>query len=351
MNGDCGANTFAGGKNLHTMGAFDRWFEHAGFVNGTFFDTEAPGCDPDAMARQPARPILCSLLVLARACLGSEFVGRSRWLWECEPRTACGLQTPRVVYVAAGPTAGGRGPGALGRGRVRRGGPRRRGLHRHVLHEDWARWRLGRAWRWLRHVHDRQRDHRVAQAPQGDGGRHAVLRLLRASRAALAQHACAVVRRQVRGGHVAAQSGVQLLRPAPHQMHGVAAEWAPGLLPRAERRQELLLPLPQKGQGGPAPGGPAGGVVGRRRLQRAHLVPAVLRRKRRAVDRRAGPQALPVPALGGRFLRRHHVLPERVGRVGAWARVDRPLPDIRRPEPCFSTSAERILPAKTGLRA
>ena len=50
MNGDCGANTFAGGKNLHTMGAFDRWFEHAGFVNGTFFDTEAPGCNQSAMA-------------------------------------------------------------------------------------------------------------------------------------------------------------------------------------------------------------------------------------------------------------------------------------------------------------
>eukprot|EP01052_Picozoa_sp_SAG31_P039130 SAG31_NODE_5361_length_2588_cov_6.961029_3_plen_365_part_00 len=48
MNGDCGANTFAGGENLHTMGAFDRWFEHAGFVNGTFFDTEAPGCNISA---------------------------------------------------------------------------------------------------------------------------------------------------------------------------------------------------------------------------------------------------------------------------------------------------------------
>jgi hypothetical protein len=24
--------------------AFDRWFEHAGFVNGTFFDDEKPGC-------------------------------------------------------------------------------------------------------------------------------------------------------------------------------------------------------------------------------------------------------------------------------------------------------------------
>ena len=30
--------------NLHTLGAFDRWFEHAGFVNGTFFDSEAAGC-------------------------------------------------------------------------------------------------------------------------------------------------------------------------------------------------------------------------------------------------------------------------------------------------------------------
>merc|ERR1712038_502380 len=31
--------------DLHNMGAFDRWFEHAGFVNGTFFDNEAsPKC-------------------------------------------------------------------------------------------------------------------------------------------------------------------------------------------------------------------------------------------------------------------------------------------------------------------
>lgn len=38
------------------MGAFDRWFEHAGFVNGTFYDTEAPGCVPDgAVAARPLR--------------------------------------------------------------------------------------------------------------------------------------------------------------------------------------------------------------------------------------------------------------------------------------------------------
>ena len=30
-------NTYSSGVNLHTLGAFDRWFEHAGFVNGTFF--------------------------------------------------------------------------------------------------------------------------------------------------------------------------------------------------------------------------------------------------------------------------------------------------------------------------
>ena len=35
--GDCGVNTYSSGVNLHTLGAFDRWFEHAGFVNGTFF--------------------------------------------------------------------------------------------------------------------------------------------------------------------------------------------------------------------------------------------------------------------------------------------------------------------------
>jgi len=44
MNGDCAVNTFSSGLNLHTIGAFDRWFEHAGFVNGTFFDSEKPGC-------------------------------------------------------------------------------------------------------------------------------------------------------------------------------------------------------------------------------------------------------------------------------------------------------------------
>jgi arylsulfatase A-like enzyme len=53
MNGDCGSNAFAGGKNLHTMGAFDRWFEHAGFVNGTFFDTGRPGCNNTAQMEAP----------------------------------------------------------------------------------------------------------------------------------------------------------------------------------------------------------------------------------------------------------------------------------------------------------
>lgn len=45
MNGNCGANSQAYGLDMHQMGAFDRWFEHAGFVNGTFFDNEAsPKC-------------------------------------------------------------------------------------------------------------------------------------------------------------------------------------------------------------------------------------------------------------------------------------------------------------------
>ena len=44
MNGNCGVNEYSNGVNLHTLGAFDRWFEHAGFVNGTFFDSEASGC-------------------------------------------------------------------------------------------------------------------------------------------------------------------------------------------------------------------------------------------------------------------------------------------------------------------
>jgi len=79
MNGDCGANEFGGGKNLHTMGAFgandaraaacaraaaracacadsraelaDRWFEHAGFYNGSFFDNTVAGCTPDEVER------------------------------------------------------------------------------------------------------------------------------------------------------------------------------------------------------------------------------------------------------------------------------------------------------------
>jgi|EP01044_Picomonas_judraskeda_P009457 hypothetical protein len=40
--GDCGVNTYSSGVNLHTLGAFDRWFEHAGFVNGTFFGRVPP---------------------------------------------------------------------------------------------------------------------------------------------------------------------------------------------------------------------------------------------------------------------------------------------------------------------
>ena len=55
MNEDCGANAYAGGANLHLMATgFDRWFEHAGYENGTFFDYDAfnlsatppRGCDP-----------------------------------------------------------------------------------------------------------------------------------------------------------------------------------------------------------------------------------------------------------------------------------------------------------------
>lgn len=51
MNGDCGKRTSAtsatGYRDLHTdadIFSYDRWFEHAGFVNGDFFDTEASGC-------------------------------------------------------------------------------------------------------------------------------------------------------------------------------------------------------------------------------------------------------------------------------------------------------------------
>ena len=47
MNELCGPNPFAsigGQKNLHQMGAFDRWFEGNGYQNGVFYDNEAPGC-------------------------------------------------------------------------------------------------------------------------------------------------------------------------------------------------------------------------------------------------------------------------------------------------------------------
>ena len=47
MNGDCGVDhsgSATGDKNLHMMGAFDRWFEHAGYVNGKFFDSDAANC-------------------------------------------------------------------------------------------------------------------------------------------------------------------------------------------------------------------------------------------------------------------------------------------------------------------
>ena len=44
MNLNCGLNTYANGSNLHTMGAFDRWFEGTGYQNGVFYDNEAESC-------------------------------------------------------------------------------------------------------------------------------------------------------------------------------------------------------------------------------------------------------------------------------------------------------------------
>jgi arylsulfatase A-like enzyme len=46
MNGGCGSDGSGGkgGKDLHMMGAFDRWFEATGYTDSTFFDTEADGC-------------------------------------------------------------------------------------------------------------------------------------------------------------------------------------------------------------------------------------------------------------------------------------------------------------------
>ena len=45
MNGNCGKNQYAGDVNFHQLGAFDAWFEGTGYVDGTFYDNSAPGCD------------------------------------------------------------------------------------------------------------------------------------------------------------------------------------------------------------------------------------------------------------------------------------------------------------------
>lgn len=44
MNLNCGRNKYANGSNLHTMGAFDRWFEGTGYQNGEFYDNKAESC-------------------------------------------------------------------------------------------------------------------------------------------------------------------------------------------------------------------------------------------------------------------------------------------------------------------
>ena len=50
MNGGCGVNTEGGyntnpSSNPHLEGVFDRWFEGVGYMNTTFYDNKAEGCD------------------------------------------------------------------------------------------------------------------------------------------------------------------------------------------------------------------------------------------------------------------------------------------------------------------
>lgn len=101
-------NTYSSGVNLHTLGAFDRWFEHAGFVNGTFFGRLPFLRDHSNASRRR------SLTESSHVSSMNRFRFRESW-----------LRPERDV----------------------------------ILWDENISWRrLGRSWRWLRHVNDRERN-------------------------------------------------------------------------------------------------------------------------------------------------------------------------------------------------
>eukprot|EP01043_Picozoa_sp_COSAG02_P027719 COSAG02_NODE_1647_length_11517_cov_2.751533_16_plen_95_part_00 len=92
-------NTYSSGVNLHTLGAFDRWFEHAGFVNLR---------DHSNASRRR------SLTESSHVSSMNRFRFREGW-----------LRPERDV----------------------------------ILWDENISWRrLGRSWRWLRHVNERERN-------------------------------------------------------------------------------------------------------------------------------------------------------------------------------------------------
>eukprot|EP01047_Picozoa_sp_COSAG01_P055744 COSAG01_NODE_6239_length_3775_cov_1.900979_4_plen_227_part_00 len=152
--------------------------------------------------------------------------------------------------------------------------------------------------------------------------------------AALAVDPSAVVRGQVPGRDLSAHPRLQLLRAAPHALQPLATVWAAVLLLRRHSEPAHVLPVPDRFRAAPTSRRRARAVVGRGRLQRAHVLPAVLRPERRAGDRRSGAQTLPVSAVGGRLVRRDPVVAGILDRTPAHLRLGHQRSRKRYPPSC-----------------